>query len=89
MTRNKNTDFDKISVSVNGKKTKFKIGDHIKFNESDVLRCITAISVDSDGCVTYQLSFLNDKVLTSQYMSENDFLIMESMNQKPKVIGFK
>lgn len=80
--------YDKIRVSVNGKQTKFKIGDHIKFNENDVERIITQILVDSDGRIQYLVSFLDGKSMSSMWMSENDFRIMESLHGRPKVIGF-
>lgn len=57
--------FKRIRISVNGKPTKFKIGDYIKFNEKDVNRCITQISIDSDGCINYLVSYLDDKNMTS------------------------
>lgn len=58
--------FDKIAVSVNGKRTKFKVGDFVKFNENDVMRCITKISIDSDGCVSYLMMFLHNNEMMSQ-----------------------
>jgi len=84
----KKKQYDKIRVSVNGKPTKFKIGDYIKFNENDISRIITQISVDSDGCIQYLVSFLDGKAMTSMWMSENDIRIMESLHGKPKIIGF-
>ena len=80
--------YDQIRVSVNGKRTKFKIGDHIKFNENDSERIITQISVDSDGRIQYLVAFLDGKSMSSMWLSENDFRIMESLHKKPKVIGF-
>ena len=80
--------FDKIRVSVNGKPTKFRIGDHIRLNKHDMVRCVTQISVDSDGCVQYLLSFLNDGVVSSQWFNENDFEIFGSVDERVKNIGF-
>lgn len=80
--------YDQIRVSVNGKRTKFKIGDHIKFNENDSERIITQISVDSDGRIQYLVAFLDGKSMSSMWLSENDFRIMERLHKKPKVIGF-
>jgi hypothetical protein len=81
--------FDKIAVSVNGKRTAFKIGDYVKFFEGDTLRCITRITIDSDGCVSYMMTFVNDGSLVSQWITENDFKIMASLDEAPTEIGFK
>lgn len=81
--------FDRISVSVDGKRTMFKVGDFIKFNENDIMRCITKISIDSDGCVSYLMTFLHDNEMISQWFTESDFRIMAGLEEKPTVIGFK
>lgn len=86
---NKKAKFDKITVSVNGKRTIFKIGDYVKFYEGDTLRCITRISVDSDGCVSYLMTFVHDGSLISQWFTENDFKIMANLDEEPNIIGFK
>jgi len=81
--------FEKIKISVDGNETKFSIGDHIRLNEDDVKRCVTKISVDSDGCVSYLLTYISpDKEITSQWFTENDFRVMESL-EETKVMGFK
>ena len=89
MARAKPTSKDKIAVTVDGKRTLFKIGDHLKFSEKDVMRVVTKISIDSDGCIAYLLTYLHDDVLTSQWMTENDFRMMCILDQAPSVIGFE
>ena len=90
MSKNKKKgSFDKIAVSVNGKRTIFKIGDYVKFFEGDTLRCITRISVDSDGCISYLMTFVHEGSLVSQWFTENDFHIMASLDEEPTEIGFK
>lgn len=86
--KKKRTEYDKIAVSVNGKRTLFQIGDHLKFHDGDTRRCVTKISVDSDGCVSYLLTFLDDNVLASQWMTENDFNVLASLGEEAKTIGF-
>lgn len=88
MAKKRKMDDERITVSVNGRKVLLKIGDHIKFNDGDVRRCVTQITVDSDGCVSYLLTFLNDNVLTSQWFTENDFRMMSLLQDNPKTIGF-
>jgi len=82
--------FKKIRISVDGNDTKFQIGDHIRLHDDDVKRCVTKVSVDSDGCVSYLLTFINtDKEITSQWFTENDFRVMESLEEETRVMGFK
>lgn len=80
--------FEPIRCSVNGKRTKFKIGDVVQFCEDDTRRVITKIMVDSDCCVQYCVSYLRNGHVEESWMSENDFNVMETLTRKTKFIGF-
>lgn len=86
----KDSEFKKISISVNGRRTKYRIGDHLRFAEDDDnVKCVTKISVDSDGCVSYLLTFFKGDSFTSQWMTENDMLIFDSIkNNGCRKVGF-
>ena len=77
-----------ICVSVNGRPTRFKIGDHIKFFERDKLRCITRISIDSSGSATYMLTYMGEDGLESQWLGEDEFILMGSLAERSDEIGF-
>ena len=84
----KKAKFKKIEVRVDGSSTKFKIGDSIQFGENDTPKVVTAIKVDSDGCIVYLLTYVKDGAFVTQWMTENDMNIFESMGTKHYKIGF-
>ena len=84
----KKTKFRKIGIQVDGKPTKFRIGDSIQFGDGDSPKVITAIKVDSDGCVVYLLTHVKDGSLVTQWMTENDMNIFESIGPKHYQLGF-
>lgn len=84
----KKSKFKKIEVKVDGSPTKFKIGDSIQLGEKDSPKVVTAIKVDSDGCISYLLTCIKDEQFATQWMTENDMNIFESMGTKHYRIGF-
>ena len=84
----KKTKFKKIEVRVDGSPTKFKIGDSIQLGENDTPKVVTAIKVDSDGCIVYLLTYVKDGAFATQWMTENDMNIFESMGTNHYKMGF-
>ena len=84
----KKAKFKKIEVRVDGSPTKFQIGDSIQLGEDDTPKAVTAIKVDSDGCIVYLLTYVKDGAFATQWMTENDMNIFESMGTKHYKIGF-
>ena len=84
----KKAKFKKIEVRVDGSPTKFKIGDSIQLGENDTPKVVTAIKVDSDGCIVYLLTYVKDGAFVTQWRTENDMNIFESMGTKHYKIGF-
>ena len=77
-----------MEVSVDGKSTKFKIGDSIQLGDKDPPKVVTAIKVDSDGCIAYLLTYVKDGAFATQWMTENDMNIFESIGTRHYKIGF-
>lgn len=68
---------NKIKVTINGKKTPFKIGDKLRFPvESPIVKTIISMTIFEDGTVNYMLKWYDGDGFKTEMVSLTDLKLL-------------